>query len=241
MKILPLLLALCINAKAGGRKRNKTRKNNKDSYYSCAVCDLTQKLDVFNAFEDPDVDANSSDDSQSSSASTSCPASDQPKKCAKGCYLKQDITRTINMGCIEDEDSSDIQDLYQQVENTKFNQIFKCGQTEDTLCLICRGKKNSPNDVCNEIDNKLELTSPATTSTTTTTTTLSTIKQTSTTTEVVVPELNTVTKTAKQYEINMTEFISESTKLARREPGSDAISTVANTILTFTLCFLLGN
>ena len=132
--------------------------------------------------------------------------------------------------------------------------------------------------MCNEIDNKLELTSPDTTTTTTTTTTLSTIKQTSTTTEVVIPELNTVTQKAKQecergykhttynifkhgpiyrpdrhtvhakhvlhqkqYEINMTEFISESTKLARREPGSDAISTVANTILTFTLCFLFGN
>ena len=54
------------------------------------------------------------------------------------------IARTINMGCIEDEDSTDIQAQYQQVENTKFNEIFKCGQTEDTLCLICRGKKNSP-------------------------------------------------------------------------------------------------
>ena len=54
------------------------------------------------------------------------------------------IARTINMGCIEDEDSTDIQAQYRQVENTKFNEIFKCGQTEDTLCLICRGKKNSP-------------------------------------------------------------------------------------------------
>ena len=132
-------------------------------------------------------------------------------------------------------------------------------------------------DVCNEIEGKLELPTPTTTTTTTTSTTLSTIKQTSTTTEVIVPELQTVTKAAKQecergydrttydifkhgplyrpdrqtvhakhvlhqkqYDINMTELTnSESNKKARREPGSDAISTVANMILTFTLCLLL--